>query len=589
MLAQNPPNNLQFTLPAVNQLLTFDDLRSLSPAHLEESAQFASDASSCHSTMPHAFVYNTPETSHFDAVTYDSKNTTLQGSVAYSLPLSSPTQSLLSHSIESDFPMESSHGPSTPEEWSAMLSDTDRSYQQTQHQHQHPWNGGVAPYYDGYAAPDMSCSSIQASQMAHLGAGFENQPNMHPSDDLLTTTTSSAYPAFVSMAPLPYGRDLSHSGSNSSVPRGFSQHSDAFSGLLVPSIDSDARHSSPSSFSTGDDATTNTRASSVSVPRKRQSREMKRQQRRPSPVSVGRASHTILPYPTPSSATPTTLPSMRTLAENATPECMECKQTFRDVPTLQKHVKSEHTRPLLCVFHYAGCTSRFPTKNEWKRHVASQHLALRYWICIEGTCGQTRGPSTRSRARNLPAFGSIFNRKDLYTQHIRRMHTGASEGGSPVLGSSKKSVPSEVEDRVRALQANAARTRCVLPHFMRCPAPNCPSEFHGPNAWDDRMEHVACHLERAAAGEEAPVFFGGPGDETLTKWAAADGVNVTRQTADGTWTLCNPLRGEGGGNSRGGRSRASVSSAATRRASMARHTADEEDAEGEDCTSWSRS
>ncbi|OAA57656.1 Zinc finger, C2H2-like protein [Cordyceps fumosorosea ARSEF 2679] len=577
MLAQSPPNNtFQITLPVVNQTLTFDDLRSISPAALEESAHFAGDASSCHSsTMQHTFAYNTTEkASQFDPLAYDSKTATLQNNTAYTLPLSSPTQSLISHSIESDFAMEGSHGPSTPEEWSTMLSEADKAYQQS-------WNGGsVAPYYNSYAAQDMSC---QASQIAHIGAGFDNQPAMHPSEDLLATTTGSAYPAFVSMAPLPYGHDLSSAIPSSAVPRGFSQHSDAFPGLLVPSVDSDARHSSPSSFSTGDDATTNTRASSVSIPRKRHSRDMKKQQRRPSPVSVCNSSHAILPYPTPSSGTPNTLPSMRTLADQTIPECKECNLTFRDIPTLQKHIKSEHTRPLLCVFHYAGCTSRFASKNEWKRHVASQHLALRYWICTEGTCGQTRGPSTRSRAASLPVFGSIFNRKDLYTQHIRRMHLAPE--GSPLLGaSSKKPIPAEIEDRMRELQANAARTRCALPRFMVCPAPGCPSEFHGPNAWDDRMEHVACHLERAAAGEEPPVTFGGPADWTLTDWAVSDGVNVTRQTSSGTWKLCNPLRGEGGSSRSGGRSRVSVSA---RRASMARH-GDDEDAEGEDCTAWSR-
>ncbi|KAJ3487512.1 hypothetical protein NLG97_g6396 [Lecanicillium saksenae] len=267
MQAHNSPNNFQITLPAVNQPLTFDDLRSISPAILEESARFAGDASSCHSGMQHTFAYNTTETaSHFGgAVSYEQQTTLQQRNSSYTQALSSPTQSLLSHSIDSDFPMESSHGPSTPEEWSTMLTNADKAYHQS-------WNGGVAPYYDSYAAQDMSCSSssVQASQIAHLGASFENQPNLHHSDDLLATSSSSAYPAFVSMAPLPYGRDLHHGATSSTVPRGFSHHSD-FSSLMAPSADSDARHSSPSSFSTGDDATTNTRASSVSVPRKRRS------------------------------------------------------------------------------------------------------------------------------------------------------------------------------------------------------------------------------------------------------------------------------------------------------------------------------
>lgn len=571
MQAQNSPNNFHITLPAVNQPLTFEDLRSVSPTTLEDTA-------SCHSgtQQHHTFAYNTTSGSQFAPVSYNTKSTTIHNSAAYNLPLSSPTQSLISHSIESDFPMESSHGPSTPEEWSTMLTNNnDKSYHQS-------WNGGVAPYYDSYAAQDMSCSSIQASQIAHLGAGFESHATIHHPDDLLGPSSSgSSYPAFVSMTPLPYGRDLSHNASDSNVPRGFSHHSDVFSSLMVPSADSSARHSSPSSFSTQDDATTHTRASSVSLSRKRRSRDMGKQQRRGSPGAASNSSK-LLPYTSPSN-----VPSIKNLTNSSSPECTECNLTFRDLPTLQKHIKSEHTRPLLCVFHYAGCTSRFASKNEWKRHVASQHLALRYWICTEGTCGQTRGPSTRSRAASLPAFGSIFNRKDLYTQHIRRMHLAPE--GSPVLGpTTKKPVPSEIEDRMRELQTSAARTRCALPRFMLCPAPGCPSEFHGPNAWDDRMEHVACHLERAAAGEEPAVTFGGPGDWTLTDWAASEGVNVTRQGSNGMWKLCNPLRGEGG-SSRGGRSaasRSSVSSAAHR--SAARGAADE-DAEGEDCSSsWNR-
>lgn len=580
MQDQDSTYNFQITLPAVNQPLTFDDLRSISPGILEESIALAGDASSCRSGMhQHSFNYNnsTQSASHLQSLPYhnDNQSSPLQDTTPYTLAIASPAQSLLSHSIDSDFPMESSHGPSTPEEWSTMLN-TDKAYHQ-------PWNGGVAPYYDSYAAQDMSCSNIQASQIAHLGAGFENQPTMHPSDDLLTSSSGSAYPAFVSMTPLPYGtRDLSHSASESNIPRGFSQPGDVFSNLLVPPADSEARHSSPSSFGTQDDATTNTRASSVSIPRKRRSRDSTKQ-RRPSP-GAGGVSKTLAPFP----QITTSLPPMKTLTANMTPECTECKLTFRDMPTLQKHIKSEHTRPLLCIFHYAGCTSRFASKNEWKRHVASQHLALRYWICTEGTCGQTRGPSTRSRAASLPAFGSIFNRKDLYTQHIRRMHLAPED--SPIIGStSKKPAPSEIEDRLRELQANAARTRCALPRFMLCPATGCPSEFHGPNAWDDRMEHVACHLERAAAGEEAPVVFGGRNDSTLSDWAASDGVNVTRQSSNGTWKLCNPLRGEGG-SSRGGRSatsRSSVSSAAARKASASR--AEEEDAEGEDCyATWTQ-
>lgn len=274
-------------------------------------------------------------------------------------------------------------------------------------------------------------------------------------------------------------------------------------------------------------------------------------------------------------------------SKNASPErndvsgtwdCAHCSLPFRDLPSLDKHVKSEHTRPLICVFHWAGCTSRFASKNEWKRHVFSQHLALRYWLCTEGTCGHSRSSTNaRRRSSSLPSVGCIFNRKDLYTQHLRRMHV-QGDGGKK---STKKSKDSSTEDFIREMQTRAARIRCELPTFMTCPAENCTIEFHGPNAWDDRMEHVAGHLEHAAVGDEPAVSFGGFGDWTLTGWAEQADVEVVKRTANG-WRLCNPLKGDSGsGNGNGGgNKRSSI-------CSSKRGVEEIEDAEGEeDYNQW---
>ncbi|CEJ82523.1 hypothetical protein VHEMI02583 [[Torrubiella] hemipterigena] len=274
-------------------------------------------------------------------------------------------------------------------------------------------------------------------------------------------------------------------------------------------------------------------------------------------------------------------------SKNASPErndvsgtwdCAHCSLPFRDLPSLDKHVKSEHTRPLICVFHWAGCTSRFASKNEWKRHVFSQHLALRYWLCTEGTCGHSRSSTNaRRRSSSLPAVGCIFNRKDLYTQHLRRMHV-QGDGGKK---STKKSKDSSTEDFIREMQTRAARIRCELPTFMTCPAENCTIEFHGPNAWDDRMEHVAGHLEHAAVGDEPAVSFGGFGDWTLTGWAEQADVEVVKRTANG-WRLCNPLKGDSGsGNGNGGSNKRSSI------CSSKRGIEEIEDAEGEeDYNQW---
>ena len=242
-------------------------------------------------------------------------------------------------------------------------------------------------------------------------------------------------------------------------------------------------------------------------------------------------------------------------------QCDECQTSFTDESSLRKHKRADHTRSFTCVFQYAGCSETFATKNEWKRHVVYQHLALQYWLCNEDGCAQPEAPASRRRSASLPTVGAIFNRKDLFTQHVRRMHA------PPHIQKAiknKKPIP-EWDNELHRLQEAAIRHRCDLPKYMRCPAAACEKEFKGVNAWDDRMEHVARHLERAAMGEEPPVRFGGAEDPTLAQWAEHPSVGVTRCTADG-WELCNPLKDVHISRSR-----------------VPQDVVYEEDAEGEDC------
>ncbi|CCF45457.1 C2H2 finger domain-containing protein [Colletotrichum higginsianum] len=78
---------------------------------------------------------------------------------------------------------------------------------------------------------------------------------------------------------------------------------------------------------------------------------------------------------------------------------------------------------------------------------------------------------------------------------------------------------------------------------MRCPAIDCKTEFKGVQAWDERMEHVARHLERAADGKEPTVQFGGENDHSLTDWASSLAVGVIAGSrVTGEWALVNPLK-----------------------------------------------
>ncbi|KAL1867714.1 hypothetical protein Daus18300_006270 [Diaporthe australafricana] len=296
--------------------------------------------------------------------------------------------------------------------------------------------------------------------------------------------------------------------------------------------------------------------------------------------------------------------------------CPECSHSFKDECTLQNHVKKQHTRPFICVFRFAGCDSTFASKNEWKRHVMSQHLLLYYWLCDIDVCAHNKndpaaphshsGKRSKSRRSDSTASsepigpplpdGAIFNRKDLYTQHLRRMHTpshikktGSAKSSKKIAASLQASscaTPADWDEHIKTLQRQALRERCQLPNYMECPAPRCSQTFTGTDAWDQRMEHVARHLEKAAAGAEEPVVFGGPTDPSLMAWVARPDVAVARHVAaTGAWALNNPLRSAGDSRTTG-RKRSVPSAASSPVVVVASPVVlvedEDEDAEGEE-------
>lgn len=219
----------------------------------------------------------------------------------------------------------------------------------------------------------------------------------------------------------------------------------------------------------------------------------------------------------------------RTAGSSRSHPCRSCDETFRDGASLQDHVQQAHSRPLTCVFDFAGCAATFGSKNEWKRHVSSQHIMITYWVCTDAACARA----------NPQKGGAVFNRKDLFTQHVRRMHVPEAYRGAV----DSKAHDPEWESILRSMQDGAERKRCEMPAYMRCPAAGCGAEFNGANSWDERMEHVARHLDRAGTPGEPSVVFGGDADETLTGWAASPQVNIVRRVGSGDrWELVVPLK-----------------------------------------------
>ena len=92
-----------------------------------------------------------------------------------------------------------------------------------------------------------------------------------------------------------------------------------------------------------------------------------------------------------------------------------------------------------------------------------------------------------------------YNRKDLFIQHVRRMHP--LPGSAPAVTNDKRKKKGKV---VQDKKADAAVERIAQachkylnprPELNNCPI--CTESFSGPSSWDDCVEHVGKHMEDA--------------------------------------------------------------------------------------------
>ncbi|KAL2841927.1 hypothetical protein BJY01DRAFT_256893 [Aspergillus pseudoustus] len=218
--------------------------------------------------------------------------------------------------------------------------------------------------------------------------------------------------------------------------------------------------------------------------------------------------------------------------------------------TAKQSTKKSTDRRFECSFSRYGCTSTFPSKNEWKRHVSSQHIQPGFYRCDTGRCSlNNREASNKNSDCPSPSSSSLdnnnhqqsqpallvndFNRKDLFIQHQRRMHapwvtSKSQRSGSKASGVSeeeKMAFEASLEDVYRRcwkqLRRPPTRSRCGF----------CGQEFHGVNAWKEGMEHVARHFEKGDQGPEEE-------DVPLREWAAEEGIIRLEKGAWRLTTLC---------------------------------------------------
>lgn len=210
----------------------------------------------------------------------------------------------------------------------------------------------------------------------------------------------------------------------------------------------------------------------------------------------------------------------RALPKNET-RCVLCTHApFRDSSSLRKHIAAAHTRPFPCAFSFAGCTSTFGSKNEWKRHITSQHLCLQYYRC--SSCPRSA----------VEGKGNEFNRKDLFTQHLRRMHAPFQIKRPASKGDAK--IQAEWEMHVRSMQQSCLISRRYPPQKSACPNPECRSVFEGVGSWDEWTEHVGRHMEK---GEGASMGV----DHHLIDWALDEGIIESK--GGGTYRLTSTTHG----------------------------------------------
>ncbi|KAI9935029.1 hypothetical protein ASPWEDRAFT_44605 [Aspergillus wentii DTO 134E9] len=180
----------------------------------------------------------------------------------------------------------------------------------------------------------------------------------------------------------------------------------------------------------------------------------------------------------------------------------------------KKTDKDAAGRLFVCSFAPYGCTSTFVSKNEWKRHVSSQHIQLGFYRCDIGACNVTsKGKCRKGHAIGESSQPNDFNRKDLFTQHQRRMH-------APWQDRKPRRDPSDEENQAFESQLEEVRKRCW--HQQRqAPAHStcgfCGKEFMGERSWDERMEHVGRHFEKEDKNLEKE-------DLGLRDWAIREGI-----------------------------------------------------------------
>ena len=149
------------------------------------------------------------------------------------------------------------------------------------------------------------------------------------------------------------------------------------------------------------------------------------------------------------------------------------------------YAQAVSNRAFPCPFAIYNCPSTFGAKNEWKRHVNTQHMQTGYWRCNQ--CDKNND----------------FNRKDLFIQHVRRMHQLQDEKATKTKSVTPRPGKHDSDEQ----ELNKIAKRCfnaIRTPPEECACIVCDAKFIGESAWDERLEHIGKHWEAKKKENEEP-------------------------------------------------------------------------------------
>jgi hypothetical protein len=148
--------------------------------------------------------------------------------------------------------------------------------------------------------------------------------------------------------------------------------------------------------------------------------------------------------------------------------------------------------------------------------VQTQHMRLGFWRC--------------DQCPNSDRKPNDFNRKDLFIQHVRRMHPlSIHDDPAPINGGVKRERTATNPDEDKQLDEIAGRCYQTLrspPERSGCLF--CDAAFEGLGSWDERMEHVGEHMKAMKNGDVVEPS-GWQVDRATEEWLVREGVLVKRE------------------------------------------------------------